>query len=96
MMDFNTARELADIRYRPEWNEPGTFFVSPEGWEDVEHFCVVVGSREWIVNEDMDFFPMADDRCVLVRKDTGAIEEVNPLDCFEKLNSMTPVSKDDH
>lgn len=91
ILEFETARSLAQMAYERNWNHPGNFMVETYGWEDAEHFNVVIGSRQWLRDNNADYYPPADDKCVLVRKDNGAIEEENPLFIMDKLNAMDPV-----
>lgn len=91
ILDFGTARALAQMAYERSWDQPGKFMVETYGWEDDEHFNVVIGSRQWLRDKDPDYFPPADDRCILIRKDNGAVEEENPLFIMDKLNAMDPV-----
>lgn len=89
--DLSTARALAQMAYEKSWDQEGKFMVETYGWEDDEHFNVVIGSREWLRDGNPSFIPDADDRCILIRKSDGTIEEENPLFIMDKLNAMDPV-----
>lgn len=91
IQDFTTARLLAQLAYERSWNQLGTFIVERYGWEDAEHFNVVIGSREWLREHNPSFRPDDDDTCILVRKDDGTIEEENPIAIMAKLRAMTEV-----
>lgn len=92
--DFATARQIAGMIYATAYRGPGDFVVAPYGWEDDDHFVVLVGAKQWLVNGNPNYSDPDDDRCILVNKNSGAVEEHDPQDIRDKLDKMTPISED--
>lgn len=90
-MDFATAVGLADAALRPSWQGPGTFFVSPEGFEDATDYLVIVGAREWLIDEVFEFSTLGGPT-VFVNKATGEVTLAETIEVFDKTDAMTQVT----
>lgn len=97
---FSDACLIVQMAYERNWPAvpAGHFMVENYGWGDDDHYLVIVGTREWLRDKNPRFLPPDDDTAVFVRKDNGAIEEVNPMMYWDKIDAMTPIGnhpKDD-
>lgn len=72
---FHEARQIAEMRLRPSWPLPGTFHVCIEGYDAGDEWIVLVGAREWFVENDSNFAEW-DAPVRYVSKTTGAFREV--------------------
>jgi hypothetical protein len=73
-----------------DWDGPGTYFVSPDGYEDAQAFLVTVGAKEALIDGDTDYVVLGDP-LILVDKLTGTVSFLSELD-HERIDNMTPVS----
>lgn len=69
---------------------PGTYYVSPEGYEDDEKYLVIDGAREDLVLGDLDYAPM-DKTALFVMKGSGIVVEATGLEASTALEDMRPV-----
>lgn len=92
VLTFEEARQVVDDAERERWRitGDGEFFVAPWGEEDATHYCVHVGAREWLVDDDIGY-AIPDDPARLVSKRTGEIELVIVMPNLDRLEAMTPV-----
>lgn len=68
----------------------GTYYVSPEGYEDDEKFLVLDGAREDLVDDDPDYAPM-DKTALFVMKGSGLVVEATGLEASTALEDMDPI-----
>lgn len=69
---------------------PGTPCVLDEGYEDEEDFLVVWGTREYLVDGDLDYLLLSD-TSILVSRETGTVRTESTTSILEKVDRMTPV-----
>lgn len=85
------AREIVRRALTAEWTaHHGTLYVEEEGRQDAEHYLVVAGARESLVDEDPDY-DLMDQPALLVVKATGELELAPVIGIMAKLDAMTPV-----
>lgn len=96
---FEEARQIVDDAERAEWArtyEPGdgTFMVAEWGFENATHYNVIVGFREFLVDDDDDYMQVGV-ATRLVNKETGVLTYEAPylvaLPIAAVLDAMTPV-----
>lgn len=79
-------------RARRWWpQDAGTLVVLPDGYEDDQAWHVVVGAREWLVDQDPDYV-LLDAPAWLVSKSTGRLELATVVEVLDRLERMRPVS----
>lgn len=92
MTTFEEAREIVTATIAPSWGpDNGTFYVSPDGYEDATHWHVLAGARECLVDGNMEYVRMDGPAC-LVDKYTGELALLQVLGNWDRLDAMTPVS----
>lgn len=90
MITFAEARRRVQIHVAARWtDELGTLTTLAGGYQDEKFWRVVAGAREALVDHDPSFHVM-DMPALLVNKQTGAIEELDVIDSFDRLDAMTP------
>jgi hypothetical protein len=91
MITYAEAVETVQLMVGLDWQEDGTFYADPAGFEDAESYLVPIGAREWLVDRDRDFI-VADDRVILVDKVSGDITETSYMLVRERIDKMRPVT----
>lgn len=71
---LNEARETAQAVLEPEWSGPGEFCVSSDAFEDGRYWSLLVGAREYLQDNDLEY-ATADDTATLVDKVTGELTQ---------------------
>jgi hypothetical protein len=89
-MNYTEARAAVAEALAPAWQQPGTFYASPEGYEDAQGYLVPVGAEEWLVARDRRFVSL-DDRTVFVDKASGKITETSYMLVRDRIVKMRPV-----
>jgi hypothetical protein len=96
MITFDLARDQAQEVAARTWDgrTMGSLWAAPWGYEDAEHWQVVVGAREWLELGDEDYVLM-DAPVYLVAKANGSVTVVDRLGKYEKkLDAMKPYPGD--
>ena len=90
---FSEAMEIVRAYGGALWDAAGyrgTYYVSPEGYEDDEKYLVIDGAREDLLDDDLDYAPM-DKTALLVMKGSGLVVEATGLEASIALEDMQPV-----
>lgn len=89
MISFDDARRIVE---EAGINRPdrGTYYVSPDGFEDAEAYNVLAGAREWIVDRSENFLPRPGGTEILVSKKTGKITRTVYVADRARFKAMTP------
>lgn len=91
MISFEDAREIVRAALLPEWSDPeGTFFVADWGSENEQYYCLAVGAREYLVDNDRSYF-IVDNTLNLVEKSTGKYLTVPASENLDLMASLTPI-----
>jgi hypothetical protein len=91
MITFAQAREAVEAVFRPQWNdELGHLVTLPSGFETPDHWIVVAGAREALVEGD-EGFQLMDPPVPMVNKQTGQVELRDFFDVAEQIDVATPV-----
>lgn len=92
MITFEQARDRALTAIIANWGDMNaTPYVAEQGWEDQDWYLVEYGTREHLVDGDMNFMLLTN-LSMFVHKQTGIIETYTTNTIFERLNKMTPIS----
>ena len=92
MITFEQARDRALTAIIANWGDRNaTPDGAEQGWEDQDWYLVEYGTREHLVDGDMNFMLLTN-LSMFVHKQTGIIETYTTNTIFERLNKMTPVS----
>jgi hypothetical protein len=90
---FDDARRIALGAVAPHWrSDLGTLMVADYGREDITHYEVIYGAREWLEDGDADF-ALYDAPALLVDKRTGVVTELVVIENFDRLDAMRPCGR---
>lgn len=91
-ISFANAQDHVRVAMEAAWEVDGwgEFYIAPFGSENLTHWLVVFGAREWIVENDVSFM-LVGAPITLVSKATGAISRINYLDDMALVDAMTDV-----
>jgi hypothetical protein len=90
MITYAEALEAVELLVGFDWQEAGTFYADPAGYEDAKGYLVPIGAREWLVERKRDFI-VHDDRVIFVAKDDGEITESSYMLEMARIDRMRPV-----
>jgi hypothetical protein len=87
---YEEAVEVVRREIAPLWGDTqGTFFVSPNGFEDETSFYVPWGAREWLVDNDPQFL-LLNNAATFVDKITGFVELTTASVEMSRIEAMSP------
>lgn len=73
-------------------NDNGTFYIDPEGYEDADGYLVVVGAREWLVDENPDFEDTSSVAYIVGKDDAAVTMEYMTAETRQRIMAMSPVT----
>lgn len=91
-VSFEDARQIVAKARRGAERNHGSYMIAAYGYESPQHWLVIDGAREWIVDNDPDFLYLGPGP-LLVDKFTGELTELPSLYDFDYVNSFTPVGE---
>lgn len=97
MIDFHAARIAAAVSGAPRFATEGlrgTYYVSPDGWENLDVFVIADGAAEYLRDGDEDYVPM-DKPMTVVFKTTGEVVYLDRLAARGLLASCVEVHDPD-
>lgn len=92
MITFEQARDRVLTTLVSNWGDMNaTPYVSERGWEDQDWYLVEYGTREHLVDGDLNFM-LLNNLSLFVNKQTGIIESYSTNTVFDRIDKMTPIS----
>jgi hypothetical protein len=88
-VSFEDARQIV-ARARRDVGMRGTYMIAEYGYESPQHWLIIDGARELIVDNDLAFLIVGEGP-LLVDKFTGELIELPSLYDFDYLSTFTPV-----
>lgn len=91
-VSFEEARQIVARARRGVERDHGSYMIAAYGAESPQHWLIIDGAREWLVDNDPDFLYVGPGP-LLVDKFTGELTELPSLYDFDYVNSFTPVGE---
>lgn len=88
-VSFEEARQIV-ARARRDVGTRGNYMIAVYGYESPQHWLIIDGAREWIVDSDPAYV-LVGEGPLLVDKFTGELTELPSLYDFDYVSTFTPV-----
>jgi hypothetical protein len=89
---YADAMGVVRAEIAPLWGDTrGTFYVSPDGYEDATSYFVPWGAREWLVDHDPSYI-LLNGSATFVDKITGFVEVTTYIAEIDRIEAMEAVT----